>query len=100
MDRIVHADPVFLGLTRPATMLGVPYTYLLMTMVMAILGVMITRNPMTLLLFAPIYVIGRLICRHDVRQFAIIASWLRLRHQCPNGWFWQGNHYSEWGNVR
>jgi len=99
MDRMVHADPVYLGLTRPATVVGVPYTYLLMSIVLVTVAVMITRNPMSILIFAPIYGLGRLVCFFDDRQFQIIGSWIMLRAKCPNGWFWGGNHYSECGDV-
>lgn len=100
MDREVFADPVYLGLTRPATVIGLPYNYALFSIGVTTLSFMVLMNPFALLVFAPFYGLGRFVCHNDIRQFSIIGRWIILRLCCPNGWDNGGNTYSEWGSDK
>jgi len=100
MDRKVFADPVYLGLTRPATVVGLPYGYVLFSITVTMFTLMGLQNPGALILSVPLYGLGRWVCHYDIRQFSIIGRWCVLRAGCMNGFFWGGNSYSEWGSVK
>jgi len=100
MDREVFADPVYLGLTRPPLVVGLPYSYVLFSITVTMLTLMGLQHPGAIALFLPLYGFGRGVCHYDIRQFSIIGRWIILRFSCMNGFFWGGNSYSEWGSVK
>jgi len=100
MDREVIADPVYLGLTRPATVVGLPFNYVLFSITLAMLALMTFKTPVALIVFGPLYGFGHGVCHYDIRQFSIIGRWIILRLRCPNGWMSRGNIYTEWGSDK
>jgi len=90
----VYTDPLFVGLTRPATMWGVPYLAFVaefMAVVLIFLGV---GNPLYLLLAAPIHGILYLISANDPGIFHSIYIWTQTTGRCRNTRFWGAASFS------
>jgi type IV secretion system protein VirB3 len=68
------ADPLFVGATRPPMRWGVTYAALLFNLVFTLEAFLVTRNLLTLLLFAPIHGLCALLCARDARFFALIRT--------------------------
>lgn len=92
----IRIDPLFVGCTRPATLWGVTYSAVIVTMILVMETFIMTKNLLYLLLFFPIHGICYLICLRDIRTFDLLflwgktkgAAWLRNRR------FWQASSYS------
>jgi type IV secretion system protein VirB3 len=77
------ADPLFVGATRPPMRWGVTYAALLFNLVFTLEAFLVTRNLLTLLLFAPIHGLCALLCARDARFFALIRTqgfWPHIEH--------------------
>lgn len=77
----VREDPLFLAITRPALMMGIPLEAAMLSVSIAAVGSIVLVG--TLVLFMPLSVLGFLICRviaaRDPLIFAVLFSWLRSR---------------------
>lgn len=88
-----EVDLLFAGATRPAMMFGVTFDFLIisgMSTAMIFLG---AGNPIYLLSFLPMHVIGVLICANDPRNITILLSWMNVMAKCRNRMFWGSSTY-------
>ena len=90
------ADPLFVGATRPPMRWGVTYAALLLNLVCTLEVFLVTRNLLTLLLFAPIHGLCALLCARDARFFDLLLMWGRTRMPSAVGTlrFWKASSYS------
>jgi len=90
------ADPLFVGATRPPMRWGVTYSALLVNMVVTMEIFLLSKNPLTLLLAAPIHGISMLLCARDARFFDLLMLWMRTRLPAILGnlRFWKASSYS------
>lgn len=90
------ADPLFVGATRPPMRWGVTYAALLFNLVFTLEAFLVTRNLLTLLLFAPIHGLGALLCARDARFFDLLLMWGKTRMPSAVGTlrFWKASSYS------
>ncbi len=77
--RGVTADPLFVGITRPAMALGVPYAALLANAFLTLELFLVTRNLLCLLVAAPLHGLAWLLCLMEPRAFDLIGVWARVR---------------------
>ncbi|MBS0393041.1 MAG: VirB3 family type IV secretion system protein [Proteobacteria bacterium] len=77
--RGVIADPLFVGITRPAMALGVPYAALLGNAFLTLELFLVTRNLLCLLVAAPLHGLAWLLCLMEPRAFDLIGVWARVR---------------------
>lgn len=92
----VTADPVFVGVTRPAMRFGVTYVALLFNAALTMEVFLVTKNLLVLLLVLPIHGICMLLCARDPRYFDLLLLWARTRavaHLCSVR-YWKGASYS------
>ena len=75
----VVADPLFVGITRPAMALGVPYVALLANALVTMELFLLTRNLVCLLIAVPIHGMAWLLCLAEPRFFELLAVWARVR---------------------
>jgi len=90
----VYTDTLFVGLTRPATMWGVPlhaFAFEFMATVIVFLGV---GNPIYLLAGIPIHAIIYLISVHDAAIFGMFFVWVQTSGRCVNASFWKAVSFS------
>jgi len=94
MEAVLHKDLLFVGLTRVATVMGIPYAaFVAEVMVMSIVHVLI-GNPLYLLCVIPVHGILYLISAHDPGVFAEIAAWSKTTSRCRNARFWEMYSFS------
>lgn len=87
------ADPLFIGITRPAMAFGVPYAALLATAVLTVETFLLSRNLLTLLVCVPAYGICRLVTAADARYFELWADWVprAVAHRMGNAAYWRAH---------
>ena len=92
----VTADPLFLGVTRPAMAFGVTYSALLVNAVVTVELFLLTRNLLWLLVCVPVHGVFWLLCLTEPRFFDLALLWGRTRGPglLGNGRLWRANGYS------
>ena len=71
------ADPLFVGVTRPAMAFGVTYSALLVNGLITLELFLLTRNLLWLLLFVPLHALAWLLCQAEPRIFDLLLLWGR-----------------------
>jgi type IV secretion system protein VirB3 len=89
-------DPLFVAATRPPTRWGVPYSALLVNMVLTMEVFLLVKNPLILLLAVPFHGLCVLLCARDIRMFDLVLLWAQTRMPGIAGhlFAWKGNTYS------
>lgn len=90
----VCTDPLFVGLTRPATMWGVPYTAFVAECMATTLLFLAVGNPFYLLLVVPIHGVFYLISSNDPGIFSSLFMGLKTFGRCRNSRFWGAASFS------
>lgn len=90
----VYTDPLFVGLTRPATMWGVPYHAFVVEFMATTLIFLAVGNPLYLLLAAPIHGVLYLITANDPGAISSIFMWMQTIGRCRNTRFWGAASFS------
>jgi type IV secretion system protein VirB3 len=75
----VTADTLFVGVTRPAMALGVPYAALLANAFVTLELFLVTRNLLWLLVAVPLHGLAWLVCLAEPRAFELLAVWGQVR---------------------
>lgn len=75
----VSADALFLGVTRPALALGVPYAALLANALITLELFLTTKNLLCVLLCVPLHGLAWLVCLVEPRFFELLAVWGQVR---------------------
>ena len=98
----LQSDPLFGGLTRPATMLGLPIEALLSIFMLSVIGFLvaglvsddIAYKIVALGMGAVFYGLARLLCAHDARAFRYLAMQLRTKGLHRTRAFWKSGSYA------
>lgn len=95
-DEGIDADPLAVGLTRPSTVLGVPFTAVVLNALASIEALVFTSNLLWTLTCIPVHGICYLITLKDPRAFEVLALWMRtsLRTLLATRWYWSASSYS------
>lgn len=93
-EQDVQTDLLFVGLTRPATVLGVPYIAFVVEFMATALIFLAVGNPVYLLLAAPIHAILYLISANDPGIFGSVFVWMKTTARCRNSRFWSAASFS------
>lgn len=95
-------DPLFVGMTRPATVWGIPYgAFVVLIMVTAIVFLFI-GNPLYLALGAPVYAILYMVSANNPYVFGSWWAWTVTLGKSRNQGFWGSRSFSplsvkKWG---
>lgn len=91
----VIADSLFLGVTRPALALGVPYAALLLNAMLTMELFLTTHNLLCLLICVPLHGFAWLACLAEPRFFDLLAVWgqVRLRGGYGRARAWRARSY-------
>jgi type IV secretion system protein VirB3 len=84
----VYTDELFVGLTRPATVWGIPYTAFVINFMVTATVFLAVGNPLYLLLAAPIHGVLYAISANDPGAFEAIFIWVKTLGRCRNTRFW------------
>ena len=79
----VVADPLFVGVTRPAMALGVTYGAALANGMLTVELFLLTRNLLALLVCLPIHGILWILCAVEPRFFELLLLYVRTRRRNP-----------------
>lgn len=90
----VLTDALFVGLTRPATMGGIPYMAFVIEFMATTLVFLAVGNPLYLLLAAPIHGVLYLISSSNPRVFSELTVWMTVNSRCMNARFWGATSFS------
>ncbi len=92
----VTADPLFLGVTRPAMAFGVTYSALLANAVVTVELFLLTRNLLWLLACIPVHGLFWLLCLSEPRFFDLALLWGKTRGPglFGNRGVWRAQGYS------
>ena len=85
---------LFVGLTRPATILGVPYIAVVLELIVVSVLFINVSNPLYLLLLVPIHGVLYLISANDPGAFSAIFAWTITIGRCRNKRFWGAASFS------
>ncbi|MDE0877300.1 MAG: type IV secretion system protein VirB3 [Sphingomonas bacterium] len=88
-------DTLFLAVTRPAMVLGVPIEAFVPIALGSVMALIITGNPLYALgMGGAALAASRLIVRHDPNTFRLMMLWTYTKARCVNRGFWGGSSYS------
>jgi type IV secretion system protein VirB3 len=90
----VQTDPLFVGLTRPATMWGIPYIAFVVEFMATTLIFLAVGNPLFLLLAVPIHAVLYLVSANDPGIFGSIFLWMKTIGRCRTAAFWGAASFS------
>jgi len=71
------AEPLFVGMTRPAMKWGVTYSGLIINVSLVMYAFLFTKNLLWLLAFFPIHLIMTLVCLYEPRFFDLLMTWMK-----------------------
>jgi type IV secretion system protein VirB3 len=93
MDRTSATDPLFLGLTRPAMVWGVPQPFFVINGMVSMIAFLTSDSFLPLLIGAPvIHALGYLACLKEVRTFDLWLTKAKFL-RCMNRRYWGANSY-------
>ena len=89
----MSTDPLFLGLTRPAMVWGVPQPFFVINGMVSMIAFLMTNSFYPLLVGAPfVHGLGYLVCLKEVRTFDLWLTRARFL-RCLNRRYWGANSY-------
>ena len=90
----ITIDPLFVGLTRPATLLGIPYFATVIEFMATLIIFLAIGNPLYLLVAVPFHAILYVISAADDAKFNNIYLWMQTNSQCQNTRYWGSASFS------
>lgn len=91
-DLIVN--PVFVGLTRPATVLGVTYITFVIEFVGVAFVFLATANPLWLALLVPVHGLMYMVSAHDQARASNWMLAVITKGRCLNRLYWRSSAFS------
>jgi type IV secretion system protein VirB3 len=90
----VYTDPLFVGLTRPALLWGIPYTAAVIEVVTTAIIFLAVGDPFYLLLAVPFHAVLYLISANNPGAFNSIYLWTITTGRCKTFRFWEAASFS------
>ena len=91
----VSEDTLFLAMTRPAMVMGLPLEAAMLVMGIGAATMILLGNPIYAGLITGIcYLVVKTLVRFDVNMFRLLFLWCATTLKCPNRKFWGGSSYS------
>jgi type IV secretion system protein VirB3 len=89
-------DTLAVALTRPTTKLGVPYSAIVINLLVCVEALSLTSNLLCLVMYVPLHGICYLITLNDPRAFELLLLWGRtkLATLLASRWYWSVSTYS------
>ena len=88
----LSVSPIFTGLTRPPMFLGVTLDYIGVSFIIALCVVMLLDNPLYIVLYLPLHIMGWFACKIDHNIFRLLMKRADCAYQ-PNKRLWGCNSY-------
>jgi len=90
----ITTDVLFVGLTRPATVWGVPYIAFIIEFIVVTIIFLAVGNPLYMALILPLHAVMYLISSNDPGVFNSIFVWVQTTGRCRNSRFWGAASFS------
>jgi type IV secretion system protein VirB3 len=90
----LKADPLFVGLTRPAMIFGVSIQFAMVNMMISIMIFINSANLKIIFIAAIIHLVGYLLCFKEPRFMELYINKGSRCNQCPNKSFHGANSYN------
>jgi len=90
----IEVNRLFVGLTRPTTILGIPYIAFVIEMFVSMMLFLMTNNLLYLVIILPLHVILYAISANDAGKFDEIYKWLITSGKCLNFRYWGSVSFS------
>ena len=90
----IDTDVMFVAMTRPAMIKGVPYEAMLFNGFATGVAFLGSAKIQFILVCIPIHAIFYLMCLHEPRIFELIGLWLKTKGQNLLRSFWKASSYS------
>jgi type IV secretion system protein VirB3 len=90
----VQTHALFVGLTRPVTIAGIPYGAFVVELMTVALVFLAVGNPLYLALAVPVHAALYLITANDPGAIDVIFMWVKTLGRCRNGRFWGAASFS------
>lgn len=87
------SDPLFVGLTRPAMILGVSIKYFMLNLIISMLLFIQSNSLMNLVVAALLHLVGYVICFKEPRFIELFLNKTSKCGKCPNRLFYGANSY-------
>lgn len=90
----VFTDTLFVALTRPATVMGIPYTAFIAEVMIVGIVFLAVNNPLYLLLAVPVHLCLYAISATDPAALNSLPLWIKTNGRCRNIKFWGAASFS------
>jgi len=90
----MSADPLFLGMTRPALIWGVPFGAFVLNVVVSTIAFLVATDLRGFLIAPVVHALAYLLCLRDIRIFEILAVRAAATPPVPNARFWRAKSYA------
>lgn len=90
----ISMDTLFVGLTRPTTVAGIPYIAFVAEFMVSGIAFLAVNNPLYMLMVIPIHAVLYLITANDPGIFASFNAWTKTYGRCLNTRFWGACSFS------
>lgn len=92
MDEL-HTTAVYVAMTRPTTMFGVPISYVGITGISVGVALLLTHTLLVSLIYPPLHVFGVVMARRDMSFMEILLTRGRFCPRTANRFYWKVNSY-------
>jgi type IV secretion system protein VirB3 len=89
----MSSDPLFVGMTRPAMVLGVTYSGVALNLIAAVSAFVMLNSFWPLVAAIPIHVFQWALCRWEPRFFELIYTWAITKGTAKDRDIWKGSTY-------
>jgi type IV secretion system protein VirB3 len=96
----ITIDPLFVGCTRPAMMLGTTYSACILNAMLSCIVFLAAGNILWLLVGVPVHGLLMAVCRYEPRQFELLRAWLGTKGKARTRAFWQASSYAPLPGIR
>lgn len=90
----IEVNILFVGLTRPTTILGIPYIAFVGEMFASMMLFLMTNNLLYLSIALPLHAVLYAISAHDAGKFDEMHKWLITNGKCLNARYWGSVSFS------
>lgn len=93
-EQDIYLDTLFVGMTRPATMWGIPFVAFIVEILSTALVFLAVGDIIFIFIAVPIHATLYAISASDPGKFASLALWLNTNGRCRNSSFWGSASFS------
>jgi|TARA_R110001606_G_scaffold366348_1_gene521463 type IV secretion system protein VirB3 len=91
---LIQVDPLFVGLTRPATLYGIPYFAAVIEFMTVVIFFLAVGNPLVLLVAIPVHAVLYLVSATDHDFFNSLSLWMNTNALCRSRNYWGAASFS------